>query len=152
MKAIFYDRKNKREVSNDQLMPINLVEEYAGVDSDGPFVSTGLRLVHGEILSEENFHEAKAKGFFKEEALIWEKLPEVKNPKVFYPQSRQVSSLGYKSEKCSQHLNYDLHTNLENLVFLRLEENGHTQNGHNVKTLFETNKSDYLKLNKKLEH
>ena len=35
MKAIFYDRKNKREVSSDQLIATKLVEEYLTVDGDG---------------------------------------------------------------------------------------------------------------------
>ena len=35
MKAIFYDRKNKREVSSGQLMGTKLVEEYVVVDGDG---------------------------------------------------------------------------------------------------------------------
>jgi hypothetical protein len=35
MKAIFYDRRNKREVSCDQLMASNLVEEYVTADTDG---------------------------------------------------------------------------------------------------------------------
>ena len=34
MKVIFYDRKNKREVSNEQLMSINFVEVYMVCDSD----------------------------------------------------------------------------------------------------------------------
>jgi hypothetical protein len=35
MKAIFYDRKNKREVSSEELMSANLKEEYAVVDGNG---------------------------------------------------------------------------------------------------------------------
>ena len=35
MKAIFYDRKNKREVSSDDLQLINLIEEFVSVDGDG---------------------------------------------------------------------------------------------------------------------
>lgn len=35
MKAIFYDRKNKREVSSDQLMSTRVVEEYVVVDGEG---------------------------------------------------------------------------------------------------------------------
>ena len=35
MKAVFYDRKNKREVTSEQLMSANLIEEYLVVDSDG---------------------------------------------------------------------------------------------------------------------
>jgi hypothetical protein len=34
MKAIFYDRKNKRQVSSDELMSINFVEVYMVSDSD----------------------------------------------------------------------------------------------------------------------
>lgn len=34
MKAVFYDRKNKCEVSSDQLMSINLIEEYLVTDCD----------------------------------------------------------------------------------------------------------------------
>ncbi len=35
MIAVFYDRKNKQEVSSDQLMPINFVEYYAVADHEG---------------------------------------------------------------------------------------------------------------------
>lgn len=34
MKAVFYDRKNKREVINDQLMEINLRERYCVIDAE----------------------------------------------------------------------------------------------------------------------
>lgn len=32
MKAIFYDKKNKREVSSDELMPTNVVRTIVGAD------------------------------------------------------------------------------------------------------------------------
>ena len=86
MKAIFYDRKNKREVSSDQLNNINLVETYLTVDAD-------------EINSGE-WDQKKHKGYLHE---------------------RKISDLGYKSENCGNHQNWDLHTSLVNLIFLRLE-------------------------------
>ena len=77
MKAIFYDRKNKCEVSSDQLMEIKLVETY--------------------MLLDEN---------------------------IQFPKDKLIGSLGYKSnpeEKSQKHINWDKWTNIQDLVFLRLE-------------------------------
>lgn len=88
MKAIFYDRKNKREVSSDQLMGTKLVEEYVVVDGDGYPNNT-------------RFDPNNYESFIKE---------------------RTIGELGYKSEKCDKIYNWDLWTNTNELVFLRLEE------------------------------
>jgi hypothetical protein len=43
MKVVFYDKRNKREVSNDELMPINyvrqvvVVQEERDIKKGGPF-------------------------------------------------------------------------------------------------------------------
>jgi hypothetical protein len=87
MKAIFYDRKNNREVSSEELVPITLVEEYVIVDGDGCSQYTQY------------------------------------DPNKFdsYITSKSLGELGYKSEVCRTVCNWDLFTDLSELVFLRLE-------------------------------
>lgn len=48
MKAIFYDRLNKREVSSDQLMPTKLIEEQVVADTEGE-APCKLKLGHHEV-------------------------------------------------------------------------------------------------------
>lgn len=92
MKVIFYDRKNKREVSNEQLMPAHVFESYAGVCDEGMGPGTPLK-----------------------------KLIEKYGEEMVYISTRQVAALGYKSDKCPSYMNYDLFCNDSDLVFLRTE-------------------------------
>lgn len=92
MRAIFYDRKNKREVANDQLVQAHVFESYAGVCDEGFGPGTPLK----ELI--EKFGE-----------------------EMVYISTRKVASLGYKSEKCPTYQNYDLMCNDSDLVFLRTE-------------------------------
>lgn len=87
MKAIFYDRRNKRTVSSDQLVPTNFVEVYMVADS-------------------EEYHSGEWQG-------------QQKHP--LYYKERQIANLGYKSENCPSHCNWDLYCRDEDLVFLRME-------------------------------
>lgn len=89
MKAIFYDRRNKQEVSSDKLMPINLIEEYVTVDGDGCPDHTPY------------------------------------NPKKFdsLVTRKTLGELGYLDGRKQDHISYwNIWTNLNDLVFLRLEE------------------------------
>jgi len=88
MKALFYDRKNKRNVSSDELLPINFVEVYMVSDSEE--YSSG-------IWQGQDMHP-------------------------LYYKERQIANLGYKSENCPKHSNWDFYCKDEDLVFLRMEE------------------------------
>ena len=88
MKAVFYDRKNKRQVTSEELMSTNLVEVYTVCDSEE--FSSGKW--HGQDIHPLHYKE------------------------------RQIANLGYKSEKCPSHCNWDLYCRDEDLVFLRMEE------------------------------
>ncbi len=71
MTAIFYDRKNNREVSNSELIPINYVVD---------------------LMTAENGEFELKRGEF-----------------------------GYKSDYCTQYVNWDLTCNYTDLVFIRFE-------------------------------
>ncbi len=87
MEAIFYDRKNRRQVSSSELMSINFVEVYMVADS-------------------EEFKDGPWQG-------------NDKHP--LYYHEKQIANLGYKSESCPKHCNWDLSCRDEDLVFLRME-------------------------------
>ena len=91
MRVKFYDRRNKREVYNTDLMPINLVETRVLADCED---------YRGDI-SAETF---KDRGYSA------------------FPSDKKVASLGYKSKHCPEHQNWDTYCNLEDLVFLDVEE------------------------------
>jgi len=124
LKVIFYDRKNNREVSNEQLMFINLVEYVAVGDKDDEFVPTGRRIspVTSESLSLDSFNEVQQAldpNFIGEDWNMWK---EEKTPKVLHLKEKLVSNLGYKSENCPNYQNWDLYTTIDSLVFLRFED------------------------------
>lgn len=84
MKVIFYDRKHKCEVSNDQLMEINLLEFYISTDEDQPSKPVDIR--------------------------------------ELYTKEKQIGSIGYLSPGAGSGRNWDRWLNIEDLIFLRLEE------------------------------
>lgn len=92
MNAIFYDRKNKCEVSANDLLTIKLVESYAGVDDEGFSVGTPIHTV-----TKKYGHDCLFVG------------------------ERIVSEFGYKSKNCPSYCNWDFHCNYSDLVFLRFE-------------------------------
>lgn len=92
MKAIFYDRKNKCEVSSDQLMEISLWETYAAVDNEGFAPGTPVKTLTDE---------------YGEGCLSIS--------------TRRIGELGYKSDNCPSYKNWDYWCNTSDLVFLRLE-------------------------------
>ena len=125
MKAIFYDRKNNREVTSEQLMPTNFIEHVAVGDPDD-LVPTGRRVCKEtyQPFTREQFDDAKAKGqfrYFDNENPNWEDLAQEMAPAVVYLREKKLGTLCYKSKDCPTHQNYDLHLMLSDLVFLRLE-------------------------------
>lgn len=128
MIAIFYDRKNKREVTSEQLMPTKYVEYVATGDNDD-LIPTGNR-VHRESLeffSKDEFESAKSSGHFNQfdnKDPKWEEQLEEKTPRIIYLREKLIADLCYKSENCPSHRNWDLYTTIENLLLLRLEPNG----------------------------
>jgi hypothetical protein len=129
MKAIFYDRKNKREVSSEELMSINFTQTFATVDSDDATVPTGRRICpeSGERMNFTQFADAFASGHFDQLAFVnhtpdWYSWEEEKNPLALFQSEQQISSLGYKDDVCPDYLNWNLHCNLQDLIFLRLED------------------------------
>jgi hypothetical protein len=92
MNAIFYDRRNNREVSSAELMPINLVYGVITVDVDDPDFK---KYLHGACLLPP--HEKGGRNV-------------------------QLGEYGYKSENCEKYKNWDLYCMLTDLVFLRLED------------------------------
>lgn len=122
MIVIFYDRANNREVSSKELMSINLVETIAVGDTDEPWVPTGRRYVQspcGEAVTEECYKHMDREDL---EDVKWEDLKEEKTPMVLFLKEKKLATLGYKSKDCPKHQNWDRHTNLNDLVFLRLED------------------------------
>jgi len=116
MKAIFYDRKNKRDVSSDELHSTKVVREIAVGDSQDGYIPTGRRLrpETNEPYTKEEFNTAVGQG-------DWELWPEEKTPRVLYLREDLISDLCYKSENCPSYCNWDLDTTINDLVFLRLE-------------------------------
>ena len=92
MKVIFYDRKNRQEVSNEQLMNINLVRSFAAIDDEG--------YTPGTLVS---------------------KLVEMYGDEVMVVATEKIGSLGYKSKDCAPRCRWDLWCNESDLVFLRVE-------------------------------
>ena len=125
MKAIFYDRKNKREVSSDELHSTKLIREIAVGDSQDESIPTGRRLrpETNEPYTTEEFETAVDRGHVVSLAvdLEWEMWPEEKTPRVLYLREDLISDLCYKSENCPSYCNWDLDTTINDLVFLRLE-------------------------------
>lgn len=121
MDVVFYDRKNKREVSNEQLCHINIVRCFAAIDEDDTFVPTGRRLTPmGEPVTREEYTEGVAKGWY-ETIPAWNQLKVEKTPMVIHSVDEVVSDIGYKSENCPEYQNWDLHCLANDLVFLRFE-------------------------------
>lgn len=83
MIAVFYDRRNRRNVTSQELVPIELVRDMVTSDSDD------------------------------------RKQPKLKE---LYNVAISVGELGYKSENCPKIQNWDLYTNLDELVFLCLKD------------------------------
>ena len=125
MKAIFYDRKNKRDVSSDELHSTKLIREIAVGDSQDESIPTGRRLrpETNEPYTKEEFETAVDRGHVVSLAvdLEWEMWPEEKTPRVLYLREDLISDLCYKSENCPSYCNWDLDTTINVLVFLRLE-------------------------------
>lgn len=122
MKTIFYDRKNKRNVSSDELMSTKLVQQIA-VGDDQDVVPTGLRYhpITQEPLSYEDFIElGKCDEGWRNSA--WETLRLEKVPRALQLTSQLLADLCYKSENCPSYVNGDLYCLTNDLVFLRLED------------------------------
>lgn len=129
MNAIFYDRKNKREVSSSQLMEIKLTQTFITVDSDDTKIPTGRRVSPetGERMTYIQFKDAFERGHFNQSALEdhnpnWYSWEEEMNSLAMHHADRAIGTLGYKSENCHSHRNWDLWCNIEDLVLLRFEE------------------------------
>ena len=128
MKAIFYDRRNKREVTSEELFATKLVQYVATGDNDDEYIPTGRRKEKkwGESFTEEQFERAKKDGHFKQcgqddSEITWESLSLEMTPRVLYLTEQPVADLHYKSENCPSYINGDLYTTLNDLVFIRLE-------------------------------
>lgn len=131
MKVIFYDRKNKREVSSEDLHSTKVIREIAVGDSNDDMVETGRRLcpITNEAFTLASFLDFIKTGKFKEwqqgrEVKVedWEHWKKEKTPCVLYLREQLISDLCYKSENCPSYCNWDLDTTLNDLVLLRLED------------------------------
>ncbi len=126
MKAVFYDRKNKREVSSEELKATRLVKSIAIGDDDDEKVPTGRRLSkHGTPFTKEQFDDSKEKGHFKQCGYdlepTWESFKIERTPFVLHLVDEVIADLFYRSPECPKHINGDLYTTVNDLVFLRLE-------------------------------
>lgn len=92
MIVLFYDRKNKCQVKSTELMPINLIKTFAGVDSEGYPRGTPVKTITKK---------------YGEDCL--------------FVSEEVMSTYGYKSVGCPDHCNWDNHCNVQDLVFLGLE-------------------------------
>lgn len=92
MKVIFYDKRNRQEISSDQLIKINLRETKLSIDNQGYQDGTPLQTLM------DNFGKDSIKIY-----------------------SDQIGSIGYKSKICPGHMNWDRWLNESDLIFLRLE-------------------------------
>ncbi len=125
MKVIFYDRKNKREVSNEDLVYSPLVKEICVADSEEMILSG--RRFHPrtrEPFTKEQFDESVTSGYFKNQNLNteWDKWKQERVATYIHVVEEQIATLSYKSENCPKFCNHNLDCNLEDLIFLRLDE------------------------------
>lgn len=93
MIAVFYDRKNKCEVTSNKLTRIRLQSDYAAIDNEGYPSGTPV-------------HELIDK-YGKEHLLI---------------ATKTIGEVGYKTENCPDYKNWDNWCMESDLIFLRLEE------------------------------
>ena len=124
MIAVFYDRKNRREVRSDELTGVNVVRNIL-VGDDDDMVPTGRRYVptravpEGELMFPRMYQEtfgqetgaAPFNSFKEEETPFGPKLHEA-----------VIGTLGYKSKECPKEQNWDLFCTENDLAFLRMEE------------------------------
>ena len=128
MNVLFYDRKNKRKVSSKDLMKINLIENYATIDTDDTFIETGRRILPltCESITHEQYKEILNNDDYKNSYNVdlprWDDLAIEKTPIVLYNHERVISNVGYKSDHCPKNQNWDLHCQESDLVFLELIE------------------------------
>lgn len=118
MKVIFYDRKNKREVSNEELIPTRLIQNIAIIDDDDSLVPTGRRLTgRGDAYTKEEYFNF----ITVRELPLWEDMKIEKTPIVLHTREQLIADLFYRSETCPSYVNGDLYCTITDLVFLRLE-------------------------------
>lgn len=127
MKVIFYDRKNKREVSNDQLLMSRLGQTVLSTDSDD--------LIDSDRRMNPKTYECMTMGeyltYVREDWITkveiardgeWHTWPTEKVAKYIHAADVFTDTLVYKSEDCSSYKNWDLVTSVNDLVFLRFED------------------------------
>jgi hypothetical protein len=99
VRVLFWDRNNRRTVRSDQLFRINYVAEVIQGDPQER------DMLKGDIA----------------DLMKWEKTDDGDEyPGLLAFHEIQVADLGYKSEKCPSHMNWDLHVHSRDLVFLEL--------------------------------
>jgi hypothetical protein len=91
--AVFYDRSNKREVRSSQLCEVRV----------------------GVPLVAANPHDPPDKFEFHNP------VDEYDHP-LMWSHNLILGEVGYRSDKCSEFMNFDTYTMLSDLVFLRFEE------------------------------
>jgi hypothetical protein len=127
MEAVFYDRKNKREVKASELMDIKLVQHLVACD-DQELVPSERKIIHRSFRGKEvpevinygtflKLRQSKEIDRFTE----WSDLPSEKIVKYGFPVEQTLGEYGYKSEECPSYMNWDKHCMLTDLVFLRFE-------------------------------
>lgn len=123
MKCIFYDRKNKREVSNEELSWTRLIQEIAVGDSQDDTVPTGRRICPktSDTMTAEQFLKYYERRDQPLDLDVWMSWQEEKTPRVLHLREELIADLCYKSEECPSYCNWDLHTTINDLVFLRFE-------------------------------
>lgn len=131
MKAIFYDRLNRREVSSEQLMETKCVR-YICVGDNDERLPSGRKTGDGfEYITFDDFVRYYNHGYYTgiydkgltliELKNIWFKWEDELICKYPHLTEQALYTLGYKSENCPKELNFDLNTNVSELIFLRLE-------------------------------
>jgi hypothetical protein len=93
VKILFYDKKNKMNVTSDQLMSTKVVEDYAGICNEGYPTGTSVK----ELTDK----------YGDDCLVIREKL---------------IGTLGYKSDKCPEYCNWDMFLMPSDLVYLDVVE------------------------------
>lgn len=123
--AVFYDKKNKREVKSIELMKIKLIRNLVGCDDQEVKPSDRRYLPNNEyreIMDESGFESCVKHGIIQRED--YPPFTEWEQEKVVvygYPTEQIISDIGYKSEKCPSFCNWDNHCMESDLVFLRFE-------------------------------
>ena len=106
MDALFWDRKNRRQVKLSELQPTKCVADLLQADPQDPPRSWDDTEPQDAIGLDADGREVVEKGVLPGRITFW----------------TLEWRLAYKSEKCPHYMNFDLHCNPEDLVLLDILE------------------------------